>query len=112
MYKYGANQFSMGEEIFSISITDSIVNRLRQINNPMVQYISSDLKKWNVQNKFLPIRGYFSRRGNMCPWDLVWSMYLIEPKLFSLEKETDSFSLHIKDRQKFIESTEKYLSEW
>ncbi len=112
MYELGANQFRMGEEIFSVSVADSMVNRLQQINNPMIKFISSDLKKWNTQNKFLPIRGYFSRGGNMCPWDLVWSMYLIEPKLFSLEKEVDSFSLHIKDRHKFIESVEKYLSDW
>ena len=112
MYGFGANQFRMGKEIFSISIANSMVNRIQQINNPMIQFISSDLKKWNAQNKFFPIKGYFSRRGNMCPWDLVWSMYLIEPKLFSLEKEPDSFSLHIKDKQKLIESAEKYLSNW
>ena len=48
----------------------------------------------------------------MCPWDLVWSMYLIEPKLFRLEKKADSFSIHIEDKQKIIESAEKYLSDW
>jgi len=112
MYEFGANQFRMGEEIFPVTVTDSMINRLKQINNPMMKFISSDLKKWNTQNKFFPIKGYLSRGGNMCPWDLVWSMYLVEPNLFNLEKETDSFSLHIKDRQTLIENAEKYLIDW
>ena len=105
MHKLGANQFSMGEEIFKITFDNRQVKELQDINNPMTRYITKDLLQWNRQNKILPNKGYFLRKGNLCPWDLVWSMYLVEPNLFNIRKENNTYILSIKNSNEFIQKT-------
>lgn len=112
MYSLGGNKCKMGEEIFSVGINNELVRELQNINNPMMKFITQDLFKWNFQNKFIPNKGYFSRKGNMCPWDLVWSMYLIEPNLYRVEMVDGIKILHIIDRDVFLSRVLERLREW
>lgn len=112
MYKFGGNQFSMGDGIFKIGLDTKFIKSLQQINHPMIKFISKDLLKWNLQNKFFPNKGYISRKGNMCPWDLVWSMYLVEPNLYDAVKENGHCQLRVKDRKVFLEKVMDLLQRW
>lgn len=112
MYQLGANQFSMGDEIFKICFNDKKIKELKRINNSMISFIAKDLIRWNLQNKFFPNKGYFSRKGNMCPWDLVWSMYLVEPDLYRIIKKTDHLQLEVRNRETFLKKTMDLLKEW
>lgn len=112
MYKFGGNQFSMGDGIFKIGLDTKFIKSLQQINHPMIKFISKDLLKWNLQNKFFPNKGYISRKGNMCPWDLVWSMYLVEPNLYDVTKGNSHCQLRVKDRKVFLEKVMELLQRW
>lgn len=112
MYELGANQYSMGEEIFSVGLNDATIKKIQQVNHPMIQFISTDLKRWNLQNKAFPIKGYFSRGGDMLPWDLVWAMYLVEPELYDLVVINDHTELHIKNKTELIDEVFKRISGW
>jgi len=112
IFQLGGNKFSIGKEIFSITIKNEVVEEIQKIKHSMMKYIARDLKKWNLQNKIFPIKGYFSRKGNMCPWDLIWVMYLVEPNLFKVVKENNHCSLNIKSREIFLESIIKRLKNW
>lgn len=112
MYELGANQYSMGEEIFSVGLNNATIEKIQQVNHPMVQFISSDLKRWNLQNKVFPIKGYFSRGGNMLPWDLVWVMYLVEPELYDAASSNNHLKLHVKNKTVLINSALKRISSW
>jgi len=112
MYEIGANQFLIGDEVFQVGLDKNFVGELRTINHPMLRYITRDLAMWNLQNKFLPNKGYFSRKGNMCPWDLVWAMYLIEPNLYKTIKEHRGYVLQLKDPKVFLEKTFEWMKKW
>lgn len=112
MYSLGGNKYKMGEKIFSIGINNDLVKELQKIDNPMIKFITQDLLKWNFQNKFIPNKGYFSRKGNMCPWDLVWIMYLIEPSLYRVETIDDVRTLHLIDRDVFLSRVLEKLRQW
>lgn len=112
MYSLGGNKYKMGEEIFNVGINNNFVEKLQSVNNPMMKFITKDLLKWNLQNKFIPNKGYFSRKGNMCPWDLVWSMYLIEPNLYRVEMADGIKILHITDGDVFLSRVLERLRKW
>lgn len=112
MYSLGGNKYKMGEEIFRVGMNNDLVKELQNIDNPMMKYITQDLLKWNFQNKFIPNKGYFSRKGNMCPWDLVWIMYLIEPSLYCVEVIDGIKILHIINRDLFLSRVLKKLRRW
>lgn len=112
MYRLGANQFSMGEEIFQVGFNNNFIRRLQNVEHPMMKFITRDLIRWNFQNKFFPDKGYFVRGGNMCPRDLVWSMYLVEPKLFDTRKCHDHVELHITNTKIFANSVATRLMRW
>jgi hypothetical protein len=108
----GLLKYHMGGEIKTTYIDNDLILRLKNCNHPMLKFVTENLYRWNLQNKFYPIPGYFARHGNMCPWDLVWSMYLLEPHLFNKTKNKDgSFTLHIKNIEKLkIYFTNRLLS--
>lgn len=112
MYRLGANRFQMGKEIFRIGLDNTFVKKLQEINHPMMKFITKDLILWNRQNKIFPNRGYFLRKGNMCPWDLIWAMYLIEPYLFEVERRESLTILHPKEPTLFLEKVWKKLKKW
>ena len=112
MYQLGGNQFSMGDGIFKIGLDTKFIKNLQRINHPMMKFISRDLLKWSLQNKFFPSKGYLSRKGNMCPWDLVWTMYLVDPYLYDVLKEGDHYQLRVKDRKVFLRKVMELLRKW
>lgn len=112
MYQIGANQYSMENEIFTVSLDNRVVKEFQNIQHPMVKFITRDLKQWNLQNKFFPIKGYLSRKGNMCPWDVVWSMYVIKPQLFDVIPLKDSRLLKIKNKDEFLSEIKTKMYWW
>lgn len=112
MYQLGANKFQMGKEIFSICLDNQFIRHLQNLGHPMMKFITQDLNQWNLQNKIIPNKGFFARRGNMCPWDLVWSMYLVEPQSFTIEKKPDLIILHPKTKDTFLEMVRNHLAKW
>jgi len=112
MHSLGGNKYKMGKEIFNVGINNDVVKELQSIGNPMMKFITKDLLKWNFQNKFILNKGYFSRKGDMCPWDLVWSMYLVEPSLYRVEIVDNIKILHVIDREMFLSRVLGKLRRW
>lgn len=103
---------AIGKEVVRVGLTNSDVIQIKKNSHPMVQFMTRDLISWNKVNKFLPNPGYFTRNGNMIPWDLVWSMYLVEPQLFETYKHDWGAFIRIKDVNQLKTSAKVYLEEY
>ncbi len=87
----------IGKEITQIFLTNEDVGTIKHNPHPMIQFVARELAGWNLANKFQPQPGYLQRRGNMCPWDLVWSLYLAQPDLFETYHQEGLLFIRIKN---------------
>lgn len=96
--KLPAPKAMIGKEITQVFLTNEDILKIKQNLHPMIQFVTRELVGWNLVNNFLPHPGYLQRRGNMCPWDLVWSLYLVQPDLFeTYHQEGLLFFIRIKN---------------
>ncbi len=103
LYEMGANQIAMGTEVFKVGLSDGTIAAISSIRTPMTQFIGKDLPLWNQENKMV-------RGADMCPWDLVWVMYLTDPGLFSVQLSNDHLVLHLQDREVLVRTVLERLS--
>jgi len=112
MQRLGGYHYSLGREKYQIYLNDEQIRQLQAVSHPMMRFITRDLLGWNHQQRCLPIRGYLERKGNMCPWDLAWSMFVVCPGLFTVEQKNGRKELHIKNTKVFHDEMMAGLMKW
>lgn len=107
--KFGfKNKFN--NSIFDSCISDEYIEEIGKIPHPVTIYVAENLRRWNKENRGYPIPGILERRGNMCPWDMVWVAVILEPKLFTMIRVGNQNVYSINDQDTLMQTVLRRLS--